>query len=214
MTGLRDELLGRSSAPTPYRMLCPPGWRRVSPDRLAGDAMAPMLEAMKSQGRADLVLETRRMLADFARSVQQAQTIDVYLAPASDEVAVPATMLVNRFRLPDGVAWEAATARLAKGAEVWEADFTETPMWTWIVETPVEGGAVDGGAAPVTNRVHHYLVPVPEQPSSRALHFQFSVLEVPIEHYAEGEEGRTPLRVYGDLMMSTMRWVDAPGSGS
>lgn len=209
MTGLRDELLGRNVAPTPYRMLCPPGWRRVSPEEMAGDGIAPVLDAMKANGRADLVLEMRRMLTDFSQSVRQAQTVDVYLAPVIDDAPIPATMLVNRFRLPEGVSWEDACSRLAKGGEVWEADFTETPMWTWVIETPVEGGDPQ-----LTNRVNHYLVPVPEEPSRRALYFQFSLLEVPSEFYSEdGEALRTALRAYGDLMMSTMRWMPAEGAG-
>lgn len=225
MAGLRDELRGSATAPTPYRMLCPPGWQRLSPKDVVGGAAAPVLDALKSAGRPELVLELRRMLTDFTQASRRAQTVDVYLAPAAEDAPLPATMVVSRFRLPEGVSWESACARLAQGAEVWQADFTETFMWTWVTETPAGAGAGagdararaggtagEGGSAPadtvsLLNRVNHFLVPVPEEPSERALYFQYSLLEVPLEHYLDGEARRTSVRALGDLMMSTMRWV-------
>lgn len=214
MAGLRDELRGTATAPTPYRMLCPPGWQRLSPKNVVGDAATAVIDALKAAGRPELVLELRRLLTDFTQASRRAQTVDVYLAPAAEDAPLPATMLVNRFRLPDGVSWETACARLAQGAEVWQADFTETLMWTWVTENPAGagglagvGGSAPADSVPLLNRVTHYLVPVPEEPSERALYFQYSLLEVPLEHYLDGEARRTSVRVLGDLMMSTMRWV-------
>jgi hypothetical protein len=200
MSDLRAELGGRPVAATPYTILCPPGWQRVPPTALVeGPGPDRAVAQLKSAGRADLVLQLRGMLTRLRVAISESKAFDAYVAPLVDEAPLPAAMIVSPFVLPDTVSWEMALTRLAKGAVVEQADFTETPMWFW---RRGESLADDGGA--VTARASHYLVPVADDGEARrALHFQYSVLQP-----AEGADADVfgPLAVLGDLMMSTMRW--------
>ncbi|MBU4464918.1 MAG: hypothetical protein KKH75_03620, partial [Actinobacteria bacterium] len=119
MTSLREELGARPNAATPYTILCPPGWRRVAPSDVAdGAAAQSALAAMKSAGRADLVLQVRGMLSRYRAAVRESNAFDAYLAPLIDGVPIPASMIVAPLVLPPGVSWEQALARLSRGADV------------------------------------------------------------------------------------------------
>lgn len=206
MNALRDELGGSpSTSATPYTLLCPPGWRRMPAAALADDAMtAPALAQLKGAGRADLVLQFRGLLTRYRAAIRESGAFQVYLAPTVDGIPLPATILVSPFVLPSATTWDAALLRLGRGSAVEEADFTETRMWVWSGD---ERMADD--AAVMVGRSTHYLVPTPEDGSRRALHFQLTVL------VADSPETRPlvePLLATGDLIMSTMRWVDASAS--
>ncbi|QKJ20695.1 hypothetical protein [Microbacterium hominis] len=207
MTSLRDELGGRHTAPTPYGILCPPGWRRTHPrELLEGPATEAALARMKAAGRADLVLQTRSMLAQYRRSIEDLKVIELYLPPADAEAGpLPATLMVSPLVRPATVGWDAALGRLSRGKPVESADFAQTPMWLWRT-----GDSIRDEHATVATRETHYVVPVPgEEPSRRALRFQFTAL-APDGLASDDVESLIAL---GDVMMSTMRWLDAPGAG-
>lgn len=198
MSTLRDELTG-SVRPTPYTILMPPGWRKVAPSELTSeDAAASSLRAMREAGRPDLVLQVRGMLSRFRASLRESRAFDAYLPPAVDGVMLPAAMLVAPFVLPSGVDWDAAASRMAKGAEVERPDGTETPMLLWR-----RAEKVADDAATLVGRTSHYLVPVDEPDTRRALHFQYTVLVADSAQIADAVD---TLEGLGDLMMATMRW--------
>lgn len=200
MSSLREELGGRPVDPTPFSILCPPGWRRVPPASLAEESLAqPVLDALRAQGRPDLVLQLRSMLARYRRSVKESRAFDAWLAPLVDDgVPMPATLLVSPLVLPSGSAWNAALSRMSKGAQVDLADFTETSMWMWRRDERMADEA-----AVMVGRATHYIVPTPEADARRALHFQFTVL---VADDPEATAMIEPLETVGDLMMSTFMW--------
>lgn len=204
MSDLRAELGGRPSAPTPYTILCPPGWQRVPPLALTdGPGPERAVAQLKAAGRADLVLQLRGMLARMRAGIRETKAFDAYIAPLVDDVPLPAGMVVSPFVLPDGITWEQALLRLAKGADVQDADFTETPMWFWR-----RGETIDDEQRGLEGHVSHYVVPVPDAGGARrALHFTYTVLSAASADPADTEAVTVPLRAIGDLMMSTMRWA-------
>ncbi|WP_404431231.1 hypothetical protein LG299_13850 [Microbacterium lacus] len=186
-------------APTPYTLLCPPGWRRIPPEALLDDsAVQPILGAMKGAGRADLTLQFRALISQYRRAIRELHVFEVYLPPLIDDVRLPATLMVSPVVLPAGVDWDAALVRLSRGIEVSDADFTETPMWVWNRESWF------GDDREVAVRERTFLVPVHEEaPQRRGLRFQYTILTPPTP---EGEAAADQLSTIGDLVMSTMRW--------
>ncbi|TQJ30147.1 hypothetical protein [Microbacterium sp. SLBN-146] len=200
MTSLRDELGGNRAAPTPYTILCPPGWRRVPPSAILDDAMTERAAAsFESAGRADLVTGLRALMSRFRGAVRESKVFEVYLPPAAEGVMLPATMLVSPFVLPSGVAWETALSRLGRGAAVESAEFTEVPLWRWE-----RAEQMSDDDARLVGRSIHYLVPVPEDDTRRALHFHLTVMTADDPAATELID---PLVTIGDLMMSTFRWL-------
>jgi len=204
MNSLREELGGAPvTTATPYTLLCPPGWRRLPAAALADDAMtASALAQLKAAGRPDLIIQFRGMLARYRAAVRESGAFQAYLAPLADGIPLPAVMLVSPFVLPETTTWEMALPRIARGAAVADADFTETPMWVWRgSESTGDEGAV------MVGRSSHYLVPTAEEGSRRALHFHFTALAAddPQAHALV----ETLVQI-GDLIMSTMRWVETP----
>lgn len=197
---LREELSGRPADPTPFTILVPPGWRRTPPKTLADEGLAaPVIEALKQGGRPDLVLQLRNLLANYRRSVRESKAFDAWLAPMVDDgVPMPAALMVSPLVLPTGTGWNAVLARMAKGAQVDQADFTETPMWFWRRDERMADAF-----ATLVGRASHYVVPVPEPEGRRALHFQFSVL---VADDPAATAMIDPLVTVGDLMMSSMVW--------
>jgi len=204
MSSLRDELGAGSAVPTPYTILLPPGWRRVTPAELFdGDATRATLERMKAAGRADLVLQMRGMLAQYRRAATDSRVFEVYLPPTVDgESPAPAVLQVSPFVLPSGTTWDEALGRLSQGRSVEVADFTETRMWLWRRD-----GRVADSETAMASRDAYFLVPVPEESPRRALLFHFSVLVAPSD---EGAAAAETLVLLGDVIMSTMRWRPAP----
>lgn len=205
MSSLREELGGAPvTTATPYTILCPPGWRRMPAAALADDAMtASALSQLKAAGRPDLIVQLRGMLARYRAAIRESGAFQVYLAPRVDDgIPLPAVILVSPFVLPDTVGWTEALVRLSRGAEVVDADFTETPMWVWRADerTGDEHAAMVGRSA-------HYLVPTAEEGARRALHFHLTVMVADDPHAHALVD---PLMATGDLIMSTMRWVSAP----
>ncbi len=202
MSSLREELGGAPvTTATPYTILCPPGWRRMPAAALADDAMtSSALAQLKAAGRPDLIVQLRGMLARYRAAIRESGAFQVYLAPLVGEgIPLPAVMLVSPFVLPDTVGWPEALVRLARGAQVDDADFTETPMWVWRAEerTSDEHAGMVGRSA-------HYLVPASETGARRALHFHFTVM---VADDPQAHALVEPLMATGDLIMSTMRWV-------
>lgn len=206
MSSLREELGGgQVTTATPYTILCPPGWRRLPAAALADEAMtASAMSQLKAAGRPDLILQFRGMLARYRAAIRQSGAFQAYLAPLADGIPIPAVMLVAPFVLPDTTTWDMALLRLARGAEVVSADFTETPMWVWrqSERTGDEDAAMIG-------RSSHYLVPTAEEGARRALHFHFTTL---VADDPQAHALVEPLVQIGDLIMSTMRWVEPPSA--
>jgi hypothetical protein len=199
---LREELTG-AVRPTLYSILLPPGWRKVAPAELASeDAAAPSLAAMRAAGRPELILQVRGMLSRFRAALRDSRAFDAYLPPAVDGVMLPAGLLVAPFVLPSGVDWDAAASRMAKGAEVERPEGTETSMLVWR-----RAEKVADDAATLVGRTSHYLVPVDEPDTRRALHFQYTVLVADSAQIADAVD---TLEGLGDLMMATMRWRPTP----
>lgn len=200
MSDLRAELAGRPATATPYTILCPPGWQRIPPsDLVEGAAVDRALATIKSTGRADLMLQYRGILSRLRTALRESKAFDAYLAPITEDGPIPAMMVVSPFVLPGGITWDQALLRLSKGAQVEDADFTETPMWFWRRDeaVPESDGQFVASAS-------SYIVPVPDEgPAGRALHFRFTVLAPPGDTAPDGLHALTAI---GDLMMSTMRW--------
>lgn len=200
MSALRDELGAGPAVPTPYTILCPPGWRRVAPQELwDGPATRAALERVKAAGRADLMLQLRAMLAQYRRAATESRVFEVYVPPAADgEAPVPAILQVSPFVLPSGTSWEQALGRLSHGSAVEPADFTETRMWVWRREARVADDETE-----MTSRDAYFMVPVAEENPRRALLFQYSVLVPPA---GVGDAEVESLVLLGDVIMSTMHW--------
>ncbi|WP_169580736.1 MULTISPECIES: hypothetical protein [Microbacterium] len=200
---LRDDLGGGRAVPTPYTILCPPGWRRIAPEDLwDGPAKEAALERLKAAGRADLVLQLRGLLAQYRRAAKESKVFEVYVPPSvEDEAPLPAVLQVSPFVLPATTSWDEALARLARGAAVEQADFTETPMWVWRRD-----GRVADQETTIASRDSYFMVPVPEDSPRRALLFQHSVL---VPGGEEGPAAAETLVLLGDAIMSTMHWRTA-----
>lgn len=200
MNSLREELGGTpDTRPTPFTLLCPPGWRRVSATSLAEHAGAAALEStLREAARPDLLLQWRRLQASYRTAVRDAGVFRAYLAPQLDGIPLPAVLLVAPLVLPGTTPWDAALRRIARTADVVDAPFTETPMWMW--RTPER--FADAHSVMV-GQSSHYVVPAPEAAARRALHFHFTVL---VADDPGARELIEPLLATGDLIMSTMRW--------
>lgn len=206
---LRDELAGGVARPTPFRILCPPGWRRVTPDELGTELTEVAAERLKSLGRPDLLLQLRSLAAMQQRSMQRANVLEAYLPPLVDGNPIPAVLTVSSFVLPAGSDWGGALNRLAKGSPIAIADFAETAMWVWTREERFE----DAEQPVVRSRVRHFVVPVPEgERPTRALHFVFTVLDTGSEPGQDVDAATDVsftelLLETADLILSTMRWL-------
>ncbi|UYK39555.1 hypothetical protein [Microbacterium terricola] len=193
---------GVRPGPTPFTLLCPPGWQRIPAEALlAEDATQAVFGAIRDAGRADIALQMRALLTQYRRAIRELRVFEIYLPPVADGVRLPAALMISPVVLPVGVDWDAALVRLSRGLPVEQADFTETPMWVWRREDWF------GDEREVRVREATYFVPVHEDaPARRALRFQYTVLTPPT---AEGDEAARQLLDIGDLVMSTMRWQQA-----
>ena len=188
-------------APIQYSILCPPGWTRVPARAIAeAEGVSAAFDRLRAAGRADLWMQLRHLLARYRRGVAESGAFETYMPPLIDGVMIPAVMVVSPLTRPPGVPWPAALARLSRGIEVRQADFTPVPMWTWRTagRLPIDGEALSNAQA-------RYVVPVPSEGEAlRALSFDMTVLTPPD---GKGADGTDALLLLGDLMLSTMRWL-------
>ncbi|MFK4834635.1 hypothetical protein ACI3KY_02780 [Microbacterium sp. ZW T2_14] len=212
---LRDELLGvekpAPTAPTPYRLLCPAGWRRVPTSVLADEMAEAAVARFKEAGRPDLVLQMRGMISQLRSALRASRAFDAYLPPLIRGNPLPAVLTVAPFVRPAEVSWDAAIRRLARNAPVDMPEFTETTMWRWTRDEQMDG---EPGEPALRTRVRHYVVPVEgEADTRRALHFVFTVMNLdgvslPDEPAAPDAAAVTEVLLEtGDVILSTMRWV-------
>lgn len=211
---LRDELLGverTPTAPTPYRLLCPTGWRRVPTSVLADEMAESVVAKFKEAGRPDLVLQMRGLVSQLRSALRSSRAFDAYLPPLIQGQPLPAVLTVAPLVRPLDVSWDAAIGRLARHAPVDVPEFTETPMWRWTRDEQMAG---EPGEPVLRTRVRHYVVPVAgEDDTRRALHFVFTVMNLdgmspPGEPADDGAAAITEaLLETGDVILSTMRWL-------
>lgn len=213
---LRDQLAGKSPLATPFRILCPPGWRRVAPEEITGELTELAAQRLKDLGRPDLLLQLRSLAAEQRRSMLGANVLEAYLPPLAEHHALPAVLTVSTFVLPAGVDWGQALTRLARGASIAIADFAETAMWVWTREERF----VDREQPVIRSRARHFVVPVPEggDRPTRALQFVFTVLDPganPDRQDVDATSEILPtdaMLEVADLILSTLRWLAPPQS--
>lgn len=202
MGSLRDELTGVPTPRVSYTVLCPPGWAKIPPAALTeGPAVDAALATMKSAGRADLVLQLRSMLSQLRVAMRERGVFEVYVAPEREPGApLPAVLAVSPFVLPQGVSWEVAVARMAKGGTP-ERAAGEVELH--LVRRRSEYG---DASATVLSEELTYLAPVPGGDGRRALILQYTVLSVADDNAVQLAKG---LVITGEAIMSTFRWVEA-----
>lgn len=215
---LRDELLGRTVTPprpAPYRLLAPAGWQRVPATALADVFGEVAVDRLKEAGRPDFVLQMRGMISQLRSSLRSTRVFEAYLPPLLDGSPQPAVLTVAPFVRPADVQWEPAVARAARGADIAQPDFTETPMWRWAKDNSEQRGSDEPA---LRTRAQHYVVPVStEGDERRGLHFVHTVLVADDPRPALSSDEITPKRLTevlletGDVILGTFTWVDARG---
>lgn len=212
---LRDEIVGAAppapKSATPYRLLCPTGWRQVPPSVIADDLAESVVARFKEAGRPDLVLQMRGLISQLRSALRSSRAFDAYLPPVIHGNPLPAVLTVSPLVRPADVTWEAALGRLARSASVDVPEFTTTRMWRWTRDERMNG---QPGEPALCTRVRHYVVPVAgEGETRRALHFVFTVMDLqamaPATEAAPSEAASMTeaLLETGDVILSTMRWL-------
>lgn len=210
MPDLRSEL-GVAPPAARYRILCPPGWRRVSPEALLGaEATAGFRADAARAGRVDLARELESML-DSARTAMRTHGVtEVYVAPADAEgVRPPATLSVAPLALPSGTTLDQALVRIARGRPVSELEGARERLH--IIEHERRHG--DGDE--LVERTLLAIAPVPASEDRRALVLTFTVLDAAsaasVEPGPSADADRDldlveSLLDIGRIMLLTFRW--------
>lgn len=211
MPDLRSEL-GVAPPPARYRILCPPGWRRVSPEALlAEEATSGFRAEATRRGRADLARELETMLDSARTALRTHGVTEVYLAPADEEgMRPPATLSVAPLALPVGTTLEQALVRIAGGRPVTELAGARERLHV------IEHERRHGEADELVERTLLAIAPVPASDDRRAIVLTFTALDAAASAQASSTAGAEPADVLveslldiGRIMLLTFRWSPA-----
>lgn len=200
MTDLRSEL-GVAPPPARYRILCPPGWRRVGPEALLGDEATAGFRAEAARaGRGELVRELDELLEAGRAAMRSHRITEVYVGPADEQgLRAPATLSVAPLALPTGVTLDAALARIGGGAAAPELDGARERMHVLEREAP------HGEQRELTAHSLIAVAPVPSSSDRRALVLTFTALSA--DDASRGTAA--DLLDVGRIMLMTFRWSAA-----
>ncbi|KQV26093.1 hypothetical protein [Yonghaparkia sp. Root332] len=206
MPDLRSEL-GVAPPPARYRILCPPGWRRVSPEELIGEEATSRFRAEAARaGRTDLLRELDTMLDSARTALRTHGVTEVYVAPSDEEgVRPPATLSVAPLALPAGTTLEQALARIARGRPVIELEGARERLHV------IEHERRHGDADELVERTLLAIAPVPASDDRRAIVLTFTALGATRggsagAAEAEEEDAIETLLDIGRIMLVTFRW--------